>query len=290
MPIARGAPNRRASASSSCASANAVVAPVERGVGDGGLRAPVRRGGVRLVHHLLALPDLEHVGERGARVALREAQAGARIQEQRAGVAVADRAGLPMCVGGLERGLGGRELAALGERLHERGSRAEDHQPAGVPVGRERGLGVGDGVAERSGAKADVGAVREQRPDAVVGLLPTGVVDGRREDPVRIVEAVGQRQAAHREPDHDGQDRVGTHRGDRPLRQAPRRARPTRRPWSPRWRRPRAPARRRAHPPRRARVLAPRGGRSRDGTSGRSARCWPDEPRYAWPGRDPRRG
>ena len=195
------------------------VALAERRIGHGGLRAPVGRGGIRLVHHLLALADLEHVGERGARVTLREAQAGARVQEHRAGVAVADRAGRPMCVGALERGLGGSELAALGERLHERGRRPEDDQPAGVPVGREGGLGVDDGVAERSGAEAGVRTEREQRPDAVVGLLPTGVVDPRREDPLRVVEAIGQRQAAHREPDHDGQDRVGAHRVDRPLRQ-----------------------------------------------------------------------
>ena len=87
IPIARGAPKRRASSSSSRASARAASRLVERGVGDGGLRAPVDRGGVRLAHHLLAPPDLEQVGERGARVALREAQPGAGVQEQRAGVA-----------------------------------------------------------------------------------------------------------------------------------------------------------------------------------------------------------
>ena len=68
---------------------------VERGAGQGGSRAPVHGGGVRLAHRSPgAVPPPARRRARRGRV-LRQAQAGAGVQEQRAGVGVADLAGLP---------------------------------------------------------------------------------------------------------------------------------------------------------------------------------------------------
>ena len=86
-------------------------------------------------------------------------------------------------------------------------------------VSRVRGLGIGERVAERASAEARVGAEHEQRTDAVVGALPVRFVDRRRQDPVGVVQAVGEDQAARREPDHDGEDRIGPQTLDRARRQ-----------------------------------------------------------------------
>ena len=191
----------------------------ERGVREGGLRAPVHRGRVRLAHRLLAPSHLEQVGERGARVTLREPQPGTRVQQQRAAVGVADRLGRAVRFGGFERRLGSRELTALGERLYEHRGRSEHAQPAGVHVCRERGLRVGHGIAEPAGPEAGVRAEQQHRPHAVVRPVSAGLVYRRRENSVRFVEAVGDRQAADRERDHDRQDRIGPQPLDRPLRE-----------------------------------------------------------------------
>ena len=124
-----------------------------------------------------------------------------------------------MRVGGLERLLGLLVPAHLGQRLHERGGRPEHAQAAGVGVARARGRRVGHGVLERAGPEARLRPEHQQRADAVVGLRPAGLVDRLGEDPLGVLEPVGDRHVVHGEPDDDDQDRVALERLHRPLRE-----------------------------------------------------------------------
>ena len=124
-----------------------------------------------------------------------------------------------MRVGGLERLLGLLVPAHLGQRLHERRGRPEHAQAAGVGVARARGRRVGHGVLERAGPEARLRPEHQQRADAVVGLRPAGLVDRLGEDPLGVLEPVGDRHVVHGEPDDDDQDRVALERLHRPLRE-----------------------------------------------------------------------
>ena len=95
----------------------------------------------------------------------------------------------------------------------------EDAHPARVGVGGQRRGRIGDGFGQRPHPPVQVGAVHEQRPDAIVGPHAARFVDGRGDDPERVIEPVGNDQVPHGESDHDGQDRIAPQRLDRPPRE-----------------------------------------------------------------------
>ena len=172
-PSARGAPNARASSSSSSARRCAAGCVAEREVGERGLRSPgeIARAGDERARRQGA--DRQEVVEPVGDAALLDPQPAARETQDRG----RERSDLGLGVERRERPLGLVELALVDERLDEHpGVQYAVHRRGGQLRRRQRRARVGLGGAEIAAPQREPAAMREadREPAAVAGRARLG--------------------------------------------------------------------------------------------------------------------